>query len=398
MSKRKLTIFVISPWSMDVYTRKQRGLVGSSEYRLLRGLFKRGHEVHFMIPSTNEVSRSTVFEGIRIHQFRRLFHAPIISLLSLISFGALEAIRTIKECGKPDVFYGISVGAVTSCILGKIYREPNITRIFGTTLLPHLSSPLKMLHRSNMEELLVFKTPCKYMIITDDGTRGDEVARRLNVQCHKIKFWRNGVDVAQPFDRNVFKRSLGISASTKIVITLCRLEKWKGVHRIIEVMPDIIAKDEKVILLIVGDGEERDNLEELSNKLNMGRFIKFVGAVSHDEALKYLGIADIFVSLQDYTNLSLPLMEAAANRLCIVTSNSGATGEVIKNGENGFLLPHDDLSELPNVIINLLEDESLKERIGRRAKEYASEHFLTWDERIRIEIDLIERLCEGNDE
>ena len=379
---------------MSLYIEKQRGLVGSSEYHLLSGLVNRGHEVHFLIPGSKKTIENKTFNGIYIHEFRKPLSVPIISFFSFIFFGVLDALKIVKEYGEPDVFYGGSVGAIISYILGKIYRKPNITRIFGTTLTPNLSHPLGMLRREHVEEFLVFKTPCNYMIITDDGTKGDEVARMLKVPNNKIKFWRNGVDLAQPFDKRKFRRRLNIPIDTKIIIVVCRLEKWKGVHRVLEAMPAIVAGYEKVVLLIIGDGVERANLEDLSNKLNIGKYVRFLGSVQHDEALKYLSVADVFVSLQDCSNLSLSLMEAMMHGLCVVVSDSGATGEVIKNGENGFLLPHENLRELPTVMINILRDKQLRERLGNGAKDYASKHFLSWDERIRMEIDLIESLCE----
>jgi len=398
MQKRKLRIFVIVPWPLSLYIEKQKGLVGSSEYNLLSGLVNKGHEVHFIMPDSDKTIDSKKFNGIHIHEFRRPSSVPILSFFSFIFFGLLDALKIVKEYSKPDVFYGANIAAILSYILGKIHRKPNITRVFGTMLVPYLSHPLGMLRRERVEEFLVFKTPCNYMIITDDGTKGNEVAKMLKVQEYKVKFWRNGVDLAQPFDKRKFKRTLNISVDTKIIIVVCRLERWKGVYRIIEAMPNIVARYEKAILLIIGDGEERASLEELSSKLVMGKFIRFLGSVQHNDVLKYLSIADVFASLQDYSNISLSLMEAMMNGVPIVVSDSGTTGGVIKNGENGLLLPHDDLKGFPSAIINLLENKRLRAKVADGAKDYAIKHFMTWDKRIGMEIDLIESLCEEVDE
>jgi len=100
--------------------------------------------------------------------------------------------------------------------------------------------------------------------------------------------------------------------------------------------------------------------------------------------------------LNDLSNVGNPLLEAMKCGKCVVTLNTGATAEIIKNDENGILLDIDNINNLPNIIIQLLNDDKSRDRLGHNARKYALEHFQTWDERIQMEIKFVEKLYSKN--
>jgi glycosyltransferase involved in cell wall biosynthesis len=170
------------------------------------------------------------------------------------------------------------------------------------------------------------------------------------------------------------------------------LDRWKRIDRLIEAVPDLIALYPNVLVLIVGDGIERDNLVRLSSTLGVGNYVKFTGAVPHTNVTDYMHAADVFVSTQDATNFGNHLLEAMVCGRCIVTLNNGDTGNFITNNDNGILLEPDDLRSLPTAIAKLLHDDVLRKQLGDGALRYARQNFQTWDERMRTEVKLIEDL------
>lgn len=313
-----LKILEISPgiWSMG------EGKGTPSVYLFQKGLLDAGHEIHFVIPG-GEQSKIQAMKGINFHYFlmpftsilpqnillRRLFAK--INWLLFIFFGWLKAKAVAQEI-KPDVVYGhTSYGAPIAYFIAKKLKTPNITRLYGTFLCPHLSTFWERCKK--IEEVIAFRIPSSLMIITDDGTKGDEVARYFKVPMNRVRFWMNGVDknIFDPaFDVIKFKEQLGINPDNKIILSVSRLERWKGVDNLIRAVPEILHKRDDLVFLIIGDGSERAALEEMAHRLGVNNFIKFIGAIPSGEVAKYMNAADIFVSLQDYSNIGNPLLEA----------------------------------------------------------------------------------------
>jgi len=79
----------------------------------------------------------------------------------------------------------------------------------------------------------------------------------------------------------------------------------------------------------------------------------------------------------------------------VVALNGGTTSELIKNGENGILIEDDRLGELPQIINNLLENNEERKRIAKNGQRTILEQWPSWEERVRDEVDLVEKLA-GN--
>ena len=400
-----MKILIISPFNRDVYNK---GAGKVTEYNLIKGLTEVGNEVHIVCFTKDE---KILPDNLHIHRFKLPFnnfrsniktlnriHTKVLYFLFIVlaTYKALEVTRKTKA----DIIYGFAgSGAATAYLIAKIKNIPNITRLYGVMILySFIHRRFQLLLR--FDEVLGFKIPCKYLIITNDGTKGDEVAKSLGVPAERIKFWMNGVDdmYIPNFGVEKFRESIGIPRDKKIVLAVSRLVTWKGVDGLINAIPSIVSQYKGIIFLIVGGGPEREHLENLSNELNVKDYVKFVGGVPHDEVKYYMNGADIFVSLCNrLSNVGNSLLEAMRCGRCIVTLNTGATGEIIKNNETGILLDVNNINKLPEVIIKLLKDEKLREKLGMNARKYASEHFQTWDERINREIKLVENVYKTNE-
>jgi len=399
----KLKILGISPFNRLWYAK-----TGGTPtlYNLIKGFIDAGDEVHLLCPFDKK--ENFCLKGLYVHRFKLPFNNfksnrkvlnGIYSKILYFLFVLLTASETLKitKKMKPDIIYGFTGwGAATAYLIAKIRNIPNITRLFGTFLYPFIKNPFQLLLR--FDEFLAFKIPCEYLIITNDGTKGDKVAKQSGVSEEKLKFWMNGVDDMYMPDFNVekFKDSLGIPKNKKIILAVNRLVSWKRIDRIINVIPLVVSQYKNVIFLIVGDGDEKMRLENLVDKLKIKDYVKFIGAVPHNEVKYYMNSADVFISLNDLSNVGNPLLEAMKCGKCVVTLNTGATAEIIKNDENGILLDIDNINNLPNIIIQLLNDDKSRDRLGHNARKYALEHFQTWDERIQMEIKFVEKLYSKN--
>jgi len=404
---RKLRLFVILSLSRQVYERKQRTLSDTAEFRVLKGFVQNGHEVHALMPKEKGIREEYSYHGIAIHEFKNvriprtnglvskslLTLAQRIEELLFVLFSLKRFSEIVKSCGKPDLVYGyMPLASITTYLISRLYGIPSITRLFGAFLYTSLSSPRDLFLRMGYLELLSFKLPCQYLIITNDGTRGDEAAKRLGVPHERVKYFMDGADFLEPIevDTTALREKLGIPGEVHLLLSVCRLTNWKRVDRIIEAIPEIARVNKNIKVLIIGEGEERRNLEFLCDKLDVRDFVVFLGAVTHNRIRDFMLIADVFVSLYDFTNLSNSSFEAMACGLCVVALNTGATSQVIKNGVNGVLIDPPDLKKLPDIINWLLTDDDSRNKLSRKARQYALENFESWEERVSKEVNLIE--------
>ena len=244
-------------------------------------------------------------------------------------------------------------------------------------MLPHLHNPIHLAIK--YEEVSAFKANCSKFIITNDGTGGDVVAEYFEIPVNKLCFWVNGVETPP----EVPPRNDG-----KIrIISMARLERWKRVDRIIKAFVPLPGIFGNVHLDIVGDGPERDNLMELAEGTPN---IHFLGELPRKQALARLADSDVFITSNDYSNVSNSLLEAMAAGKCVVALDTGKTGEFVRDEENGFLV-HNEI-RLMDALSVAINDGETRKALGKRAKKYAEKYFTTWDERIRNEVAICEEL------
>ena len=295
----------------------------------------------------------------------------------------------LKNRKKYDLIYcSSSIPIFATFVLKKIYKIKTIHRIYGTFLYKNLSSILDKIKK--YEEVLLFKSDADKYIITNDGTFGDRVAKYFHIPDNKIAFLRNGVE------KHFFKKSknelrddLGLDDDRFYFICISRLTGWKRVDRIIKAMNKIT--NNNISLLVIGDGDEKNNLINLSKNKNT----KFIGSIPSIKVHKYLSAVDGFISMYDISNIGNPLLEALSYALPIITYNSGNTSDII-DGTNGILITETEedkiIDKLYLSILDIYNNKILRENLVAKAKKYALTNLLTWDQRIDIELKIMEEL------
>jgi len=306
----------------------------------------------------------------------------------------------ISKKGKIDVIYGYEIyGVPVAKFLSILWEIPVVSRFQGTSLRLFWMQK-KFWKLRAWEHVIAFKISTDLIIMTNDGTQGDKVLKYFGIDSRKVRFWINGFnweDFEKTFDKEKIRKDLDIS-SKYILTSISRLARWKRIDRTIKALPRIVKNIPDLKFIVIGDGPEKVNLQKLSENLKVDNYIYFAGPVPHKEITKYLAITDIFLSFYDWSNMGNPLMEAMIAGKCIITLNNGDTGTVVKDGVNGILLEESNEKEIINNIsqnvIKVLKNNELREKLGRDAEEFAKKNFWTWEERMKVEIQEIERLLD----
>lgn len=311
----------------------------------------------------------------------------------------IKTIKKLMEAGSEEtILYAYEIFGVKAAV--KAAREtgvPVVSRFQGTIMSQYKNTVFNRIRRYPHFQALSEKTDL--VIMTDDGTKGDKVLDELRNDSKRL-FLRNGLDLMNldinamyaGFDRETFRKELGVSADETLLLTVSRLVPWKKVDRAIEGLASCRAN--KIRLVIVGDGDCKAELASLVEKRNVSDKVIFAGAVAHDDVYRYMMACDIFISLYDLSNVGNPLLEAMTLGKCIVTLDVGDTSRLISNKENGILLNYQNLNSLGSVISELSENEKLRKDLGDKAANFAQENFYSWEKRMDVEFKAVSGLLE----
>jgi glycosyltransferase involved in cell wall biosynthesis len=192
------------------------------------------------------------------------------------------------------------------------------------------------------------------------------------------------------------RSDLGLAEDEFVLVTATRLARWKRVDRAIDAVALLRDKGVHARLLIVGDGEERENLQQQARDLGVGDRVTFVGAVPQPEVARYLGAADVFMSVNELSNVGNPLLEAMVAGRCVLTLDEGDTRDLIRDGETGVLLPAaGDPGVIAKALAQLAADPDRRKRLGGAAHRLAERSFWSWDQRLDAEVEAVEGLVTG---
>ncbi len=168
------------------------------------------------------------------------------------------------------------------------------------------------------------------------------------------------------------------------ILYLGRLSPEKNLIFLIRVLAELL-KQNRALLLIVGDGPDREASEGEAKLLRCADSIRWVGATSEPEI--YYSISDIFVSLSLYEPFGQNLIEAMASGLPVIALKSSpprimtAAEEIIAEGANGYTVSGEP-PELRTRIEELLSSPRSRERMGQRGREICQERF-SWERHIK---------------
>ncbi|MDP5032329.1 glycosyltransferase family 4 protein [Paraglaciecola sp.] len=188
-----------------------------------------------------------------------------------------------------------------------------------------------------------------------------------NIPQEQIKVIYNGISALQINNEDIgeLKNELGISDSTKVLGTIARLDPIKNHEMMLEAFKIVNETHYNTVLIIVGDGETRQKLEEKVAKLDLKDKVFLTGF--KPQPANYLGCFDIYLLSSLSEGTSMTLLEAMSiGKACVVT-DAGGNKEVIKNGDNGLVTLNDDAKAFASSIKLLLADESLKQNMSKNA-------------------------------
>ncbi len=182
----------------------------------------------------------------------------------------------------------------------------------------------------------------------------------------------NGVELGQ-----CVPGEAGARFETPTLLYLGRLKRYKRVDLPIRAVAALRGEGVVVRMVVAGTGDHAPALQALVRQLGVEDAVEFAGFVSEAEKIRLFQQAWVHVLTSPKEGWGITNLEAAACGTPTVASDSPGLRDSVVHGETGFLVPHDDLAALTARLRIVIEDETLREELGRSARRFA-ERF-TWD-------------------
>jgi glycosyltransferase involved in cell wall biosynthesis len=199
-------------------------------------------------------------------------------------------------------------------------------------------------------------------------------SRLLGIDRRRFHITYNGLEFSllEPWrEKTEVREELGISPEEFVLGTAANLRPWKRIDRLLRLAAEPRMNGTR--LLILGDGPDRLRLEGLTAQLALGKRAIFAGI--RREVGDYLQVMDAFClpssSLESFGNAAVEAM--AVGVPTIVFEDGGGVVEHIDPGRTGFVVPDED--ELLTVVMRLIEDHALRERLGSRGREAVRDRY-----------------------
>lgn len=359
-------------------------LLGGTEVQtlsLLRVLVQRGYIVTVCCYYEYDEAMVREYEsaGARVLLLKRkrniAARAELVELISL-----MLRLRTIFSSLKPDVlhvqyvapgFIPIIAGrlAAIHTILATVHTAGKTTYGVSAKLLLRISAMLCSHFVS------VSKTAGEFWFGRCDVFNPVSITKN---QKHSAIY--NGVDAnsIQKAITSVNKKRLRQRLQLrgkKVLGTVGRLVNSKGHSVLLEAMRKVAEENPTAVLVIIGDGPNRNGLEQKAEDLGIAPRIRWLGNQPQRRVFELLGIMDVFVTPSFYEGFGLTAAEAMAASLPVVASDVDGLREVVGHDVTGLLVPAGNASEFAHALLTMLQNPVTARAMGRAGKERAKRLF-----------------------
>jgi glycosyltransferase involved in cell wall biosynthesis len=298
--------------------------------------------------------------------------AGIASMLSYFPFSVLEAIKHVKANDYEilNTHFAIPSGP-TGYVLSKVFNLPNVLSIHGGDIF----DPSKSLSPHNMP---ILKQTVQTMLKTADRVVAQSSDTKNNAYTYYNTFRPIDIiplGIKKPNFIKKTKADFNFDSDEIIFCTIGRLVKRKNINETLAILAEI-KNQYKFKFLILGDGPERENLNELAQKYGLGSRILMMGNVSDELKYQLLSISDTFLSTATHEGFGLVFLEAMEAGIPIVCYNRGGQNDFLKDGKTGFLVDLGDKKQFQTKILEIINNNTLKSSMSAFNKKLVQDYYI----------------------
>lgn len=318
--------------------------------------------------------------------------------------GQFGYVSRLLRRGRHDVIYcdraHLGFGAVMAW-----WGRRVVLRLHGLASLPETTALLEKRGLPSLR-LRSLGAPFRHIVGTREGSDYAAFGKGRFAPSVPLSLLLNGVDKPCVADaqKDELRRELGLAAEVPVVLMSGRMDDDKNPLQLFTALSQLKARGMPFYGLFVGGGGREEELRRRAAAEGMEDRVRVCGQVAHNRMPVYAALADVYVSLNAFGNLSNVVLEAMQAGRCIVTfAPCAATGRDEQNNEpelrDAQVLIDRTLMErgLPDALAALLAAPDTIREKERRMRAWADANLRTWEERIDWEIDLLERIASGQE-
>ena len=364
MNRKRLLITEIFPprhggsgrWFWELYSRLPK-----NEYLIAAGQTKGDEE--FDKTRDLDILRlplSSTAWGLKSATGLKFYWENFLAIRKLIKKNKITQIH----CGRclPEGVLGL--------MINKIYRIPYLCYIHGEDIEAASSS---------REQSLMVRSVLKNAssLIANSKNTQKILINHWKVEADKTVVLNPGMDANRfiPAEFNIEARKKLGWDNRPVILTVGRLQQRKGQDMLIQALPEIKRHFPNILYAIIGDGEEKDQLLSLVEKLSLQQEVQFFSEISDSEMIQCYQQCDLFVlpnrSIgKDIEGFGMVLVEAQSCGKAVLAGDSGGTAETMLIGETGYIVDCTSPAPLAKKIVQMLNQEEELVTMGKRAREH----------------------------
>lgn len=271
-----------------------------------------------------------------------------------------------------DVLHAHSTGYLGQVFAIYAARLAGVKAIYRTE---HLAPDNKLSLKERITHMLLKRALDGVICVSQKNYQARKTY--IDPSASKMMVVNNGVDMNSfppigPELIQQIREHYAIPAGAALIGCVVRFEPEKGLEYLIDAMPKIRAACPNTVLLMVGDGSLRAQLEAQVAELGLQEWVRFTGFQS--DPRPFIATMDVFVLPVPVGSMSIGLLEAMAMERAVVMS-FGGEGEAVIHAETGFCAEPRDSDSIATYVIELLKQPELRQRFGKAARQRVADEF-----------------------
>ncbi len=231
-------------------------------------------------------------------------------------------------------------------------------------------------HRGKIEGLspllesihaMIVNSPVTTKLVVPAKRVGDDAVAE-GIQPHRIVEIANGVAIPKVEAGDVLRlrAELGRNENDVFLLSVGRLRHQKGHAVLLRALPMVLRQFPNTMMLIAGDGPLRQELQAEAESLGISEQVRFLGVRNDIPVL--MTLADLFLFPSRFEGMPNAVLEAMSHGLPVIATAVQGVDEIIRDGDNGVIVPLEDPGRLADAILRLLSYPEERRRLGRSAQ------------------------------